>query len=572
MTSVRKKGTRGTRGTAGRIALGCALGTALMLTPAAAAVAAPDEPGPAGTTAPEAPLSPTAPVTGPVVDVDDTHQVVVPDEAAFAFLGAPGARVWDIEEPVDTAGLTLTGVEGPGALVVHRAGEEGEAPEPLVHSGDAEGMPEDGYAIPPRTADTTGPVARWAFTTPGTYRLTLAHASGETEPARRTTTLTVRVGDAAITTLPAPVPTPDPSGSTSPSSPPALAEPAPVELALAEPAPRERSDLLLGAQAAEAAPVSATAATENTAEENAATENSVEEKAATEKKVLDDGHLDIAARVVDGTLQIQVKDGTVPGKTTWREPSSVVLHVKSAARKQIPAGEAFSFLGKAGEPVWLLDQVQQEGLLWPGWSTDNVEAGALKGGVKFDLTKAEGPGGFALYTYDGLSGATVLFNSKDGVPDTIDVPANTHAHGGWAFGGEGVHRLTLSMTGTLANGSASTDTETFTFVVGDETAPGAVSPSGSGSGSGGSSSGPDGEPGSDDGGSASGGPENGAENGTENGADDGRAAGKGTSGSMAATGAEDVAVLGGGAVALAAAGTALVVMNRRREQRNGARA
>lgn len=230
------------------------------------------------------------------------------------------------------------------------------------------------------------------------------------------------------------------------------------------------------------------------------------------------------------------------------------LHVRPAAKKQIPAGNAFSFLGKSGQPVWLLDQVQQEGLLWPGWSTDNVEAGALKGGVKFALTKAEGPGGFALYTYDGLSGANVLFNSKDGVPDTIDVPANTHAHGGWAFGGEGVHRLTVSMTGTLANGSASTDTETLTFVVGDGTHSGSpVNPSADSS--------------ADSSGNPSADPSTGASDGG-----DPAEAPKGTSGSMADTGAGDVALMGSAAVALAAAGATLVVLNRRRGRGNGVRA
>ncbi|MFE7712326.1 TIGR03773 family transporter-associated surface protein [Streptomyces sp. NPDC057486] len=536
MTSVRKKGTTG------RLALGCALGTALMLAPAAAAAAASDEPGTAATAAPAAPVSPTAAAAGPAIDIDDTHLVVVPDDPTYAFLGDPGAQVWDVEEPADTAGLTLTDGDGPGALVIHRAGEGAL----LASSGGPDGLPADGYPIPPRTAGSAMPVARWAFTAPGTYRLTLAPTSAGTDPARRTTTLTVRVGAEAVATPPPLPPSPTESG------PPVEDESgaAPGRSGTATPLPGRRDAPALGAQSADA-PVGALAAAEAPARVKAAAEN----------KVLQEGHIDIAARVVDGKLQIQVKDGTVAGKTTWREPSSVVLHVKSAAKKQIPAGNAFSFLGKAGEPVWLLDQVQQEGLLWPGWSTDNVEAGALKGGVKFGLTKAEGPGGFALYTYDGLSGATVLFNSKDGVPDSIDVPANTHAHGGWAFGGEGVHRLTLSMTGTLENGSASTDTETLTFVVGDKTDPGSVSPTGGGSGSGGASSGTGDKPDTEDG-------SNSASGGTGNGTGES----KGTSGSMASTGAGDVALIGVGAVAIATAGATLVVLNRRREQRNGARA
>ena len=56
----------------------------------------------------------------------------------------------------------------------------------------------------------------------------------------------------------------------------------------------------------------------------------------------------------------------------------MVLHVKPAAKNALPDNEEFAFPGKGGDPVWLLDQVQQEGLLWPGWSTDNIEAGATR--------------------------------------------------------------------------------------------------------------------------------------------------------------------------------------------------
>ncbi|MET8507652.1 choice-of-anchor M domain-containing protein [Streptomyces sp. NPDC004787] len=465
------------------------------------------------------------PSAGPDAPPDltvDAAPLVVPDDTAYAFLGAPGARVWDIEEPAGTAGLTLTGVEGPGALVIHRAGAD-TAPELLARSDAADGLPEDGYPIPPRPAEPAArPAARWAFTAPGTYRLTLAD-SAQAQPARRTRTSTVRVGAPALVT-PAP-----------------QAQPVRLPPSTFPPSATDRT-----ARALPAAPAPTPAAA----------------KAAASGTVLAAGHIDIAARVVGGRMQIGIKDGTVAGRTVWREPSSVVLHVKAAAKKRIPAGGAFSFLGRAGAPVWLLDQVQQEGLLWPGWSTDNVEAGALKGGVKFALRGAEGPGGFALYTYDGLSGATVLFNSRDGVPDTVDVPANSHAHGGWAFGGEGVHRLTVSMTGTLANGSPSTDTETLTFVVGDAEDPATVdpAPSGSGGNTGGGTA--PGTGGDGEGSAGTAGPA--GPSGSSGPGGDARAA----SGSMADTGAGDTALLAAGAAGLAAAGTGLVLVNRRRERRN----
>jgi surface-anchored protein len=188
----------------------------------------------------------------------------------------------------------------------------------------------------------------------------------------------------------------------------------------------------------------------------------------------------------------------------------------------------------------LLDQIQQDGLLWPGWSTENITSGAAKGEVKFSLDKAAGPGDFALYTYDGLSGADVLFNSADGVPDSFDVAQNTHAHGGWAFQKEGTYRLTFTMSGQLADGTKVSDTETLAFVVGDDTDPSEVSggegaPSGTAGATGGSET-----------------------------SDDSTTASDAPSGSMAHTGADDPVLLGSVAAGLAVTGAGAVWAVRRR--------
>jgi putative ABC transporter-associated repeat protein len=460
---------------------------------------------------------------GGVLDIDDTHRVAGPD----------GTAVWELTPAWDTTGLpagavqgdgvrwSLTGVEGPGVLKVYEPGAAEE--EPVVRFDSADGLP-DGYDLPTGTRGET----RWAFDTPGAYQLTFtAEAETEEGPLTAETRYTVRVGDAAVAT-------PEPDPALPPAPPAAAPAPGPGAAPIARPA-----------AVAPAAPAVRAAV--------------AAEPVETAKKVLDQGHIDIAARVVDGKLQIHIKDGTVPGKTVWREPSSVVLHVKPEAKKVIPAAQDFAFLGKAGDPVWLLDQVQQPGLLWPGWSTDNMAAGATKGEVEFKLAKAEGPGNFALYNYDGLSGATVRFNSKDGVPDSFGVPQNTHAHGGWAFGKEGVYRLTFTMAGTLANGTKVSDTETVAFAVG-ATDPNTVPVTGStgGSSTGGASStggtatgGSTGGPGatSTTGGSATGG-------GTTGGSTDG--------GAMASTGAGSTLLLGGAAAALATAGTGFVYVTRRR--------
>ncbi|WP_405986952.1 TIGR03773 family transporter-associated surface protein [Streptomyces sp. NBC_00872] len=447
-----------------------------------------------------------------VIAIDDTK----PGDAPAPGWDTTGIDADTVDQ--DTVRWSLTGLEGPGELRVHGDGEQ-EAP--LFDSAD--GLP-DGYELPVGQRGFT----RWEFTAEGTYQAVFTAEATALDGRHLSvgTVYTILVGDEAI------------AGASETTRPPQAAPvevPADDELTPADDsapdAPQARTLIAPAAGRPASVAVSSRAAAVST------------------PKVLDEGHIDFAARVVDGTMQIHIKDGTVSGKTTWREPSSVVLHVKPSAKNTLPDSDAFAFLGKAGDPVWLLDQVQQEGLLWPGWSTDNIDAGATKGGVTFSLTKVTGPGAYALYTYDAMSGANVLFNSKDGVPDSTDVPASTHAHGGWAFTKEGTYKLTFTMSGTLADGRAVSDTETVTFVVGDQD-PSTVKP--------------DGESGSEPGSGADGG--DGSTPGSGS-ASDGGVPSDGSAksdGSMASTGAGNTALMGGAAAALAALGATFVVATRRR--------
>ncbi|QXE33775.1 TIGR03773 family transporter-associated surface protein [Streptomyces sp. GMY02] len=580
-------GTRGTRGTGG-----ARKGTGARLVAAAAAsmaVAVAVIPGNGATAqaadgAPEAVAAvPQARITlgeqglglgrGGLVTIDDTHRTPVPDDPAYAFLGTPGTQVWEITDaPWDTSGIapggvrddtvrwSLAAVDGPGTVAVY----ETTGARPLARFDSADGLP-DGYDLPTGASGDT----RWAFDAAGVYTLTFTAAARERDGAVLAASVRYEVrvgGDTAHTpampSRPSVPPTAqqDATGTATPAQ--SHAPESPVRALTS--AARQLSEARTQAAETQAAQgreaqVSEARLAQETAEGGAGG------KADTTRKVLDNGHIDFAARIVDGKMQIHIKDGTVAGKTTWREPSSVVLHVKPAAKKEIPDGDDFAFLGRPGDPVWLLDQVQQDGQLWPGWSTENIEPGKTKGTVGFKLAKAEGPGVFALYNYDGMSGATIRFNSGDGVPDTFDVPQNTHAHGGWAFGKEGVYRLTFTMSGTLANGSPVSDTETVAFVVG-ETDPNTVQPGG-GTGNSGDAS-PDspggGVPGADsgaDGGASSAGNHGGGA--ADGGGDGVRTADGGKSGSMAHTGADGLLLIGATAAGLAAAGTGFVVVTRR---------
>ncbi|MDO8201575.1 choice-of-anchor M domain-containing protein, partial [Conexibacter sp. CPCC 205762] len=189
--------------------------------------------------------------------------------------------------------------------------------------------------------------------------------------------------------------------------------------------------------------------------------------AAAAPVVLQDGHVDWGARLVDGALRVQVKDGTAgSGAVVWRDPADVVFHVRPAARTSVPAGAAFAFLGTPGAPLWLLPQVQRPGVLWPGWNTEEIAGGQVAGPLTWTLDAVDGPGRFALFSSGTFGGATTLFDSGDGLPDTTTVPAGTHAHGNWAFGAEGRYLLTLTTRAALAPSGATSDTRQLLVTVG----------------------------------------------------------------------------------------------------------
>lgn len=463
---------------------------------------------------------------------DGAHVIEVRD-SGVAEAAAPGWDTTGVPEGAvagDTVRWSLTGLDGPGDLKVYSADDEDEEADDRAEDAllfDSADDLRDEHELPVGRQGST----RWEFSEDGTYQVifTAEATAADGRELSVGTVYTVVVGDTA-------------DGEDTGSAEPVAEEP-PTEEASEEAQTLPAAGKAV-AEAAEAERRTALAATKAPAD------------VVSDRKVLDEGHVDFAARVVDNKLQIHIKDGTVSGKTTWREPSSVVLHVKPAAKNTLPAGDEFAFLGKGGDPVWLLDQVQQDGLLWPGWSTDNIKAGATKGGVEFSLTKVDGPGTYALYTYDAMSGANVLFNSKDGVPDSFDVPANTHAHGGWAFTKQGTYRLTFKMSGTLANGTKVSDTETVTFVVGD-TDPGTVTP---GDGSGKGAAGSSGTSGSSSSNAAGSGSDSGSTGGSST--DD-------SDGSMASTGAGQAVLLGSAAAALTAVGAVAFLAARRRRTAHG---
>jgi surface-anchored protein len=168
--------------------------------------------------------------------------------------------------------------------------------------------------------------------------------------------------------------------------------------------------------------------------------------------VLDEGHVDgFAVAVDDGEFDLHVHDDVYGVE---RSPAETVLHARPGSQTSIPANPAYSFLGAAGADIWVLPQVQDSDLLWLGWETEEIPTGILQGNaLQWKLMEVDGPGSFHIFTTGALGQPTVLFDSDDGLPDTVSLPVGTHAHGNWTFGAPGQYTVTFQAIGTLADGT-----------------------------------------------------------------------------------------------------------------------
>ncbi|MGQ4508619.1 choice-of-anchor M domain-containing protein [Dermabacteraceae bacterium P13128] len=181
--------------------------------------------------------------------------------------------------------------------------------------------------------------------------------------------------------------------------------------------------------------------------------------------VLEKGHLDaFNVTVKDGKLHLVLKED-VTGHHVLRAPETVELHVKSAAKVDVPAG----FPG-AGKDRFFLPQTQDHRLLWPGWDTMSTANSGFAPGINLEFTEVSGPGQIFLFG-TGFSGTTPLLKGgatelKSGSVREQAFPAHTHAN--WVFTKPGVYTVKVRAVG-MKDGKQSVSNEAvYTWTVGDE--------------------------------------------------------------------------------------------------------
>jgi surface-anchored protein len=183
-----------------------------------------------------------------------------------------------------------------------------------------------------------------------------------------------------------------------------------------------------------------------------------------------------AEALADGHLDFRFNFAAGPGwrlsifnheTATEHAPSAVWFEASDVAETTVPDGAQWSFLGKAaGEPLWILPQVQDAALPWLGTSTEATASGVLlNNDMQLTLTAASGPGQFSLFTISGLGTLSVLMATSDGLSaaDTISTKANRHAHYNWAFTEPGTYLLTFQASGTPAGGGPAVPSEPATL-------------------------------------------------------------------------------------------------------------
>lgn len=183
--------------------------------------------------------------------------------------------------------------------------------------------------------------------------------------------------------------------------------------------------------------------------------------AAPAATTISSGHADWAARLVDGRLSTQLRDG----RGVWHDPATVVVQVPDGARTTAPTDPRFAFAGAApGRALWVLPQTERAGIPWLGWGAESVVAPRATGAVAWSLDAVEGPGAVAMWQQDALGDPTPVFASADGLPDVHLIGLGAHAHGSWSFARPGRYRLTMTHRATV-DGVPQQDTRALEVLV-----------------------------------------------------------------------------------------------------------
>lgn len=191
-----------------------------------------------------------------------------------------------------------------------------------------------------------------------------------------------------------------------------------------------------------------------------------DEAPAGERVQVSDGHFDFGPRMRGNSVKAQLKDDR-EAPPTWRDPADVEFLIGDAAKQPLPE-KGFDFVGKPGEEVWMISQVQQTGVPWLGWNTQDPELVNNASAVNMRLDALNGPGKMNVFVGGGGFGGSDVKHVFQNSGDSYDIPMRTHEHGYWVFTAAGQYTADITFTVTTAAGEQLSASGTLHFTVGGD--------------------------------------------------------------------------------------------------------
>ncbi|WP_422771397.1 choice-of-anchor M domain-containing protein [Plantactinospora sp. WMMC1484] len=184
------------------------------------------------------------------------------------------------------------------------------------------------------------------------------------------------------------------------------------------------------------------------------------------RTVLSDTHVDVVAVGASaGQLTFNTK-ADLERTGTRLYPEDVIVNVEDAARTTVPGDPVYSFLGEPGDAVWIAPEARRDGVVWLGFDTADVPAGAVeRDSVEIALTGVDGPGQVEVWTASGLGLNRIFSSQATGAANSLTMQAAGHQHANWGFTEPGRYQLTFAVKAVIG-GTTQTKAATIRFHVG----------------------------------------------------------------------------------------------------------
>lgn len=188
---------------------------------------------------------------------------------------------------------------------------------------------------------------------------------------------------------------------------------------------------------------------------------------------LTQGHIDIVAQPGSQVAAI-IKDDTLQHSTkirVERASEAVTMFVPRGAlqTRTSEQGEArFDFLGAVGSHYYLLPEAQDHQLIWPGFSTEELDYDKYPAGIDFQITPKQIPAGgkavgFSVDPFaEAAESVTTFFNTDEPGKHLLRTISPTHRHLNWVFTKPGVYELNVAV---VSGGKPLGPTRVLKFVI-----------------------------------------------------------------------------------------------------------